>query len=336
MLSYFLILTAVMLFIGGLIFLIKGWRGSADEEVVPITDLEEIRALNVTYPGFEQKTKLAATVERAEALPTAETTQKVPSSAADQEVIAQLTHENNTLKSQMEEKQGELSRLAADIEAARQAYERLRSDEGSRLEDLQKNIARLEQEKEQLLLRKDEENSAKVEQWNKELAQARQVAVEHQAQLTAKMEQFQGENRQLQEQTEESQKEIQRLKANLELIHKVNNQKLNEANEAIRFLQIQKSESDRIQGEVLGKQLAEAMAKVGEFKREREELIQARSGLEEDLTTIKDFNSYLLEKEKILQYELTKQRAQALGLEKICEDFKVQIDEMAKSVVAKR
>ena len=34
----------------------------------------------------------------------------------------------------------------------------------------------------------------------------------------------------------------------------------------------------------------------------------------------------LLEKEQILQYELTKSRAQALGLERISEDFKSEMD----------
>jgi hypothetical protein len=75
---------------------------------------------------------------------------------------------------------------------------------------------------------------------------------------------------------------------------------------------------------------------VGEFKKEREQLLQAHNGLEQDFTKIKDMNTYLLEKEKLLQYELIKERAQSLGLERICEDFKVQIDETAKSGVTNR
>ena len=44
-----------------------------------------------------------------------------------------------------------------------------------------------------------------------------------------------------------------------------------------------------------------------------------------------ELNAHLLQKDQMIQYELTKNRAQALGLEKICEDFKTQIESMTVS-----
>ena len=166
-----------------------------------------------------------------------------------------------------------------------------------------------------------------------ELAAARQADADRQAQFNDTLTRLKAENQSLLEQGQESQKQIERLRGNIELMQKINNQKLNEANEAMHRLEIQRSESDRIQQEFLDKQLSHALAEVGEFKKEREQLLQAHDGLERDFTKIKDMNTYLLEKEKLLQYELTKERAQSLGLERICEDFKIQIDEMAKSGV---
>ena len=62
----------------------------------------------------------------------------------------------------------------------------------------------------------------------------------------------------------------------------------------------------------------------------KEELFRNILELELSFNKLKEYNSYLLTKEKVLQYELTKNRAKALGFEKICEDFKVRIDNAEK------
>jgi len=256
--------------------------------------------------------------------------------AEDQDRITQLTYENNKLKKQMEDRETELGRLTTEIDAAKKAYERLLSQEGSKAEDLQKNIARLTQEKEELLLKKDQESVARISQLEAELSSLRQADADQQAELNDALTRLRVENQGLLEQGQQRQSEIESLKGKIELMQKINNQKLNEANEAMHRLEIQRSEADRVRQELLDQQLAEALAEVGEFQKEREQLLQARNGLEQDFTKIKDMNTYLLEKEKLLQYELAKERAQSLGLERVCEDFKVQIDELAKSGVTNR
>lgn len=354
MLSYILILTAVALLVSGVIFVITGWSGFPDDAVVAIADLEEFKAWT-SAPSYEKKVALESIPESPPAAPVAqkqEISKGYPEkiadleiqlhaleetmagkAAVDQDKIARLTYENNKLKTQAQEREAGFSRLTVEIAAARKAYELLLAQEGSKAEDFQKNITRLAQEKEELLLKKDQESISKVSELESELAAARQADADRQAQFNDTLTRLKAANQSLLEHGQESQKQIERLRGNIELMQKINNQKLNEANEAMHRLEIQRSESDRIQQEFLDKQLSHALAEVGEFKKEREQLLQARDGLERDFTKIKDMNTYLLEKEKLLQYELTKERAQSLGLERICEDFKIQIDEMAKSGV---
>ena len=121
---------------------------------------------------------------------------------------------------------------------------------------------------------------------------------------------------------------------NIELMQKINNQKI-ERGPMRRCigLRYKEAKATGFSRELWDKQLSRALAGGGRVQKEREQLLQAHDGLERDFTKIKDMNTYLLEKEKLLQYALTKERAQSLGLERICQDFKVQIDEMAKSGV---
>lgn len=352
MLSYILILAAIALLVGGVLFVVTGWSGSPDDSVVAISDLEEFQAWTAA-PSRERKIVQESPPESPPGPPfiqRQEVSQRYPEkiaslelqlqalektmagkAAADQDRIVQLTYENNKLKKQVEEREAAFQRLTIDIDAAKKDYEQLLSQEGSKADDLQKDIARLAQEKEELLLKKDQESISKVTQLETEIAAARQADADREAQFNETLSRLQAENQGLLEQGQENQKQVERLRSNIELMQKINNQKLNEANEAMHRLEVQRSERDRIQQELLDKQLSQALAEVGEFKKEREQLRQAHDGLERDFTKIKDMNTYLLEKEKLLQYELTKERAQSLGLERICEDFNIQIDEMAKS-----
>ena len=357
MLSYLLILVAIAFLLGGIVFIVSGWFGSSDEAVVAISDLEEFRSWTAA-PVHEKRIVAEPAPESPLSQPVVSKEEISPGyfekiaslqlqlqtleetmagkAAADQDTITRLTYENNKLKKQVEEREAEFRRLTDEIETAKKAYEHLLAQEGSKAEDFQKNIARLVREKKELALQKDQGNLARIGQLETELASAREGEAERQAQLNETLTRLKAENQSLLEQGQESRKQIERLKANVELMQKINNQKLNEANEAMRLLEVQRSENDRIRQELLDKQLAEALSEVGEFKKEREQLRQAHDGLERDFTKIRDMNTYLLEKEKLLQYELAKERAQSLGLERICEDFKVQIDEMAKFGVANR
>lgn len=62
------------------------------------------------------------------------------------------------------------------------------------------------------------------------------------------------------------------------------------------------------------------------LENEKLEILKFQKKLQGDYDQIQALNAQLVEKGKLLQYELTKHRAQALGLEKICEDFRFQME----------
>ena len=84
--------------------------------------------------------------------------------------------------------------------------------------------------------------------------------------------------------------------------------------------------------EALSNRLEGAITTIEGLKGTNKDLKLSNQALQEDFKRTEELNVQLLEKERIMQYELVKNRAQALGLERICEDFKRQIEEM--SVVA--
>ena len=71
------------------------------------------------------------------------------------------------------------------------------------------------------------------------------------------------------------------------------------------------------------------------LKKENGLLKEEKERLDQELKRIKEFNRQLLEKEKVMQYDLIRNRAQAVGLEKICEDLKIKIEQMSKINEAK-
>ena len=55
--------------------------------------------------------------------------------------------------------------------------------------------------------------------------------------------------------------------------------------------------------------------------------------IEAQISKLKELNEFLTRKDKMLQTELTKSRIKALGLERICADFKTQLEMMAQKAV---
>jgi chromosome segregation ATPase len=105
--------------------------------------------------------------------------------------------------------------------------------------------------------------------------------------------------------------------------------KVAEADRVIGELKPQKSDVSRAELLLVNDKLTAAMAALETLKRENQDLTERNANLERNFKQVEEFNLHLREKERMLQYELTKARAQSLGLEKICEGFKVQIETMS-------
>lgn len=95
--------------------------------------------------------------------------------------------------------------------------------------------------------------------------------------------------------------------------------------------QNQSSVSQGNQKESIDQKLEWAVLNLEEMKKEKEKLYQANADLESRLTKIREHNAMLLKKESMLHYELSKSRAQAIGLEKICMSLKDQLHQVSKS-----
>jgi chromosome segregation ATPase len=78
----------------------------------------------------------------------------------------------------------------------------------------------------------------------------------------------------------------------------------------------------------LKSELTQAKGLVSQLSIQRDEKSQQIANLEKDVAKLKELNGTLIDKAKILQYELNRYRAQASGLERVCANFKDQMEEM--------
>ena len=74
------------------------------------------------------------------------------------------------------------------------------------------------------------------------------------------------------------------------------------------------------------RELGQAKEIVSTLTEQKEEQASRIVELEQNLDKLKELNSTLIDKAKILQYELNRHRAQASGLERVCQNFKTQME----------
>lgn len=146
--------------------------------------------------------------------------------------------------------------------------------------------------------------------------------------MTAVIRQLKAQNDDLLVQMKKSDGQIAELRAELTAVQKSGEEKSKEARKAIELLKTQKLAVGKAELGALSDKLAESLAVIESLKRENKELQQANDELKNNFRKTEELNACLVEKERMLHYELTKNRAQALGLEKICEGFRAQIETM--------
>lgn len=304
MVTYCLLIVAFIFFVWGLILIVKGWQGPPEDDIIALSGLEEI----TEFPSIP-----AAAIRPSVSLPVPLKSEleesRVKVSLLEKEIAAL---EEKAVQ-QARKDQEEIVRLAAE----NSQFQKQIAEQGLRLGRFEEKVFGMQTEKEQLLLSHELVDDLKSKN------QRLQERCEEGNVLLRRLE---DENRTLLAQAEEKDGQIQDVRKNLELMQKSNNQKLNEAHETISLLQVQKQEGDRARENMLNKELSEAMSKLETLNQEKEDLSRAKTDLENNLRHIKEVNAHLLGREKILRHELTKNRAQAIGWEKICGDFKTQIE----------
>jgi len=138
--------------------------------------------------------------------------------------------------------------------------------------------------------------------------------------------QFEQEKRGIFNQLEKREEELRESKDQLYQLQQLGEKKILKADQTINLLKQQLEKKEGKQDAEINQKFQIALADLAKIKMEREQWFKMKSELENRLSGISDYNEQLKAKEKVIQYELTKSRAQVIGLEQICEDFKEHIE----------
>ena len=332
-----IMLAAAVILVIGAVLVIKGLKEAEVEAAVPIRDIKEIRKLEKKSP--EVRPTLAATPQ-----PEPATDGKIKEELEqlrrkNQDLSAENERLNEALKKEMAaqnmktisvEEQKTLAEREQRFALAQQSLDQI-TKENLQMKDqlknekdnaacLEKTIESLKNEKSQIEMRE----TLKINDLNREVGGLRlvQEEVERHKQSLAKVERDFYDAKQHKEAAEEK----------LKMLERDYEERLEKSKEHFESLSLQQQATIQKQVQLIGERLSEAMATIAALKKEKEDWHKNNEGAVLEQQKTRDLNTQLAERERQLQYELTKSRAQALGLEKICEDFKLQIEEMAKVI----
>lgn len=238
------------------------------------------------------------------------------------ESLQRLSAENQELRKQIEGERSHFEELDRKFSVFKAEFEHQKSIEWAKEETLQNQIVKLQEEN-----RKLNETKGLMEQKKAELISLQAYQRDQEAKVSqwqVQVNELKESNHALLAQCKEAKENADRLKEDLEVVKLTYEQKISDATDRVLALQgikEVKQEADLSAGE---KSVLERI------REQNDELLKANDVLNTELVKTKELSAQLREKEKILQYELTKARAQSVGLEKICEDFKEQIEQMSR------
>ncbi len=332
---YLVIGFAGILLILGIIYIVRG-MGSSD--VVPLSDISEIRKLSEPEDSSGQLKVIQAQGEVKLAKPSISLIKHLlkDSQQQNQATVSSPIKENQAIPfkpSSVAQPPSAVSQpKQASVDEGKKVHEQS-ADERIQLSQQKAKYEELEQNVERLKKIFDQEKQREVYKLKSLEAEVTRLQNENQAltENTLLHEKLKGEKQSLVEQLRKSEERAKELIENIAAIKSANEQSLQQVREAMQNLQLEQKQFQKAHDAAMSKELEEAINRVVSYEQQVKDLIQAKSKLEEELSQNKQFNAELLEKERSLQYELAKSRAQMLGLERMCEDFKVLIDRMSQS-----
>lgn len=313
---------AAVLFIAGVLLIAKA-TSSEDVVAVPISNPEEIKELK---SAFISPNKVDVAPEEAD--------EKVETEEGglvdEQKNLGQ--EENEQLNGKLQEQKDKYNQLKKDLDALTKEYGEMQDQQAEETKALKGQIDILQKEKDGRdtdpeLIEKLKAKSILLEKQYEE----GQVQQAQQEQIITELK---TEKDRLTEEVEKREGQVVELQAELKEVQETSQTKLKDAQEMIERLKMQKPEVDRSDLEGLGNKVSASISALESLKKEYNDLQQVNLDLKNSFKTTEELNAHLVAKEKMMQYELTKSRAQALGLEKICEDFKVQIEVMTAASTA--
>ncbi len=264
---------------------------SEEQEAVPISNPEEIQKLKSAFVP-PKSPDVQAPVE-------------VQSPADPKEPSPQMIEENHQLRKDLNDQKARFEELEKDMEVLKKDYLRMQDHKLKEFEALEKEKAQFDGERQMLSSKGDLLSELKV-----------------------KTEMLERQYDEVQKQRTEMNMVISQLKAEKDAL--TMQTKLREEQVAGE-IKAQRAEASRVEFASLSSKLIESIATIADLKRENKDLQKANQELADAFKETEELNAHLSQKEKMIQYELTKNRAQALGLEKICEDFRTQIEIMSEA-----
>jgi chromosome segregation ATPase len=244
------------------------------------------------------------------------------SSPAPAPQMTEVETENADLKRRIEEERARYDDLDKKFAIFKNEFDHLKSLEWAKEEALQGQIVKLKEENEELAKTKEA-----MERRKAELDSLQKANRQYETDLQRTLDELNGlktSHAALTAQYKESQASAFKLKEDMVVAKLTLEQKLSDATDKLMSLQ---SARENAKEKDLN---AEERGILEQLRRDNEALIKAGESIKEEFAKIKGMNDQLREREKILQYELTKSRAQAIGLEKICASLKEQVETMNK------
>lgn len=362
------ILTALGVISGLLYFMNKESEKAAKGEAVPILDISELKDLTLDRSKTENKRFVSDPSRKVEPEQSSDelTQAKLKLADLESEKIDPLgpmgsfasAAEDQTAQSKDPSPSGQMAERVSELESQIAMITQKTIEQA---QEAVKVIEALMMENTQLKMNQSALPSGAQDAVSFVELKERNALLENQLDLSnAKVCQFEGQvaliKKELGQQLIEANSTIARLKVEIEAQERVTQDSLLKEKEQLEeFRQanvkrLRELEDDFIktkQENLLlkdAKKLLEAKLSVIEDDY-KQELVQAKefinqlslqndqkneqvSHLERDVIKLKELNNTLIDKAKILQYELNRYRAQASGLERVCANFKTQMEEM--------
>ena len=239
------------------------------------------------------------------------------------QTVSDLRAKNQLLQTWLEENLGRLNQLESELSSTRRHSQETQSEAQDTIESLTQERNMLIQAKADL-----ESSLQKIKDTNITLSQKEEMMQYELTKTRAQAMSFETECKSLRLDVDVRTKEIADIKTDNKTIRAQAQMHQEEALLKIRQFEAELS-SSKTKSEM---EIAEARSLIQSLQDQNETLLAAKADLEKDAKKIKEFSANILQKEDMLQYELTKARAQAMGLEKISEDFKVEIETHLKEI----
>lgn len=370
---YFLGIGGLFAAWGGM-YVVQGFKRIVKQNVVPIEDINEIKEFAVDFSskeeiadsrGYQQQESVSKNIERRlfestsfEKLTNNSGELKIPSNDAQDEPIDVLKNKLRIVSLENEKLKQALDREIASkdpitlVEEEKKLLERQREDAQSKqfsIDRLSEENLRLSQQLQEIKQKNgvvlDDLTKLKNQYhflFNQAKLQIRNLRDEFvnlsdessnnitKAQIEA-VEKLRSDKEDLFRTLKQQETQLKEFQDNIDLV-KVNYEtkltKLKEENENLEVLLKSQGVMKSIQGE-------EIKSIVEQLKKDKDSLAKLHIEKEMDCKKLRELNSSLLEKERLLQYELAKNRAQSVGLERVCEDFKVRIESMEEELSKK-